>query len=618
MNAISILAVATTTATFSSWFRSTRCADPNIYSSSSTSSSVALAVTATAAALVCLAVAAANTNNHTKDRNGSHSGTFTAAASSWFRYRKRNRNAKRKNPRWNRYSFCHPSSRLESSCLDDDDDDNDDLDNENNAATTTASEESQDYKDDDDIMLLQHAHALRESLSKPRLSDFRVVALLLVVLDDDNDRNEIMVIPGANDEPGPFLGGAICAERAAFLQLRAWWLWRQQQQQHQPQPSSALALRAPTANPPKVDRIYIVSDAQTEPLPPGLLCREYMYGHEATTPETVVIMQSSTSSTTTIATTASSSSSSNDRNHQKILKLSLRELYPYPSIYMGWSTRQQQLFGQAVVSAATAASTAAASSYHGVVDDQPRKIRHPRLPNLPLPTTLTMTTTTDTEIYPSITSQEQQVVAAVHPNVLHQVLVAACAAAQDDHRDEVHPIRYGAAAAIWIPEQTPQRPNHNNKDGTSNLGEFRIVSACQQKALEYGATQDAVCQLLPQLLLRVLPKEQQSPQQAEGGHDPTREKPNSNLTIPHVLVQVDQYGIPHAPFAAARSLLVEHGLGHTPCLVATTYVGDPNEVLSGSHRSSSDTQQDDNDKDLIQMHIVLAQDLAPYVPNFRA
>ncbi|CAE7619802.1 gltB, partial [Symbiodinium pilosum] len=66
-----------------------------------------------------------------------------------------------------------------------------------------------------------------------------------------------------------------------------------------------------------------------------------------------------------------------------------------------------------------------------------------------------------------------------------------------------------------------------------------ICSAAELKGIEYGCTVDAVSLLLPELVRAR--KEGQPP--------------------PAAIVQVDNYGLAHAPFAAARSLLIEHGFG---------------------------------------------------------
>ena len=94
----------------------------------------------------------------------------------------------------------------------------------------------------------------------------------------------------------------------------------------------------------------------------------------------------------------------------------------------------------------------------------------------------------------------------------------------------IHPIRI-AAGAIF-------------SDG-------RVIATLQRKALEYGCTSDAVVQLMPFLL---------------GAHETLIEQRNISNTEnedrrPVLLMQVDQCGLLHAPAAAARAVLVEHGSG---------------------------------------------------------
>lgn len=65
----------------------------------------------------------------------------------------------------------------------------------------------------------------------------------------------------------------------------------------------------------------------------------------------------------------------------------------------------------------------------------------------------------------------------------------------------------------------------------------RVHAVSELKAMEYGCTVDAVSLLLPEML---------------------RVRAESGLAAVSVM-QADQYGIAHAPFSAARTLLVEHG-----------------------------------------------------------
>lgn len=94
-------------------------------------------------------------------------------------------------------------------------------------------------------------------------------------------------------------------------------------------------------------------------------------------------------------------------------------------------------------------------------------------------------------------------------------------AAASDARLDLHPVSYGAACVF--------------EDGSSAV-------AWQKKCLEYGCSQDAVGQLAPAIL--------------------------SANSRPLVLCMADQFGVAHAPFATARALLCEHGLGALRCLCA--------------------------------------------------
>ena len=121
-------------------------------------------------------------------------------------------------------------------------------------------------------------------------------------------------------------------------------------------------------------------------------------------------------------------------------------------------------------------------------------------------------------------------------------------ATQRDARSSLHPIRYGAAVLF--------------RDKS-------YAATPQVKALEYGCSLDAVSQLAPILQVK-----------RERGIAPLR------------MVQVDQFGIAHAPFAPARALLSEHGFGDT-------------QVIVHSWNPKSEG---------IEWHTVRVKDLAPKAP----
>ena len=324
----------------------------------------------------------------------------------------------------------------------------------------------------DDKYYLQRAHQLRHALVKPAQSKFRVVAILLL-------ENGQMIF-GANDEAPPTISGSLCAERGAFLQYRL-------QQYHETASSW-----------PMIDKIFIVTDAVL-PIPPGLLCREYMYGHPAMTDTVPIVMQSA------------------DESSEPWIS-NLQELYPYPSLYMKLSVGQQ-------------------------LEKGPILAKQFRV-------------------------QEDPVDKQFTKKQIHQVTQAAMEATQFDNRDVVHPVRYGAAAMVW------QKGNND----------WRVVRASQRKALEYGASQDAVAQLLSLLLNRNDAKESSSTSSSTSSTAPLS---SSTTTHPILLVQVDQFGLVHPPFAVSRSFLVEHDCGDVVHVVVpdqsnNTLITVPASVLAPS------------------------------------
>ena len=114
---------------------------------------------------------------------------------------------------------------------------------------------------------------------------------------------------------------------------------------------------------------------------------------------------------------------------------------------------------------------------------------------------------------------------------------AACVAANGDTKAEVHPILFGAAVLY---------------------SDNSIEKAYLLKGLEYGCTACPVVQLLHECEKRKHPKLLSPSFCLENGD----EYPKAE-----VIVQVDQYGVAHAPFASARALLTEHGYDDVQILV---------------------------------------------------
>ena len=324
----------------------------------------------------------------------------------------------------------------------------------------TASNQKLAQEDAEDIKL---AHRYRTSLTtSPTQSSFRVVAI--VFYKDscptttspvaDNRRGSRQYVLGTNDEPGGFIGGSICAERAALVQLRF----------------------LPNAI---VKKILIVTDNE-KPISPGMLCREFMAGHSSV-PWDVPIVLAGTESSSDVG--------------YNITKTTLRQLFPYPSPYARLTASQANDFG---------------SSFKG-------------------------------------TKKEKRT--SLSESAVEQLMTSARKSSLKDALTNLHPIQFGAAVLF--------------DDDT-------IVVAHQKKALEYGASLDAVSQLAPHI-------EQSSAR-------------------PVALVQVDSFGIAHAPFASARAFLSEHGYGD--CL-----------VIVHSYN------QDEHPANLDEIVDVPAYELAPDVPD---
>lgn len=316
---------------------------------------------------------------------------------------------------------------------------------------------------DQDKKDIQLANEFRLSLSKPSQSAFRVLALLFYSEEEETNEHSASTrlppwvaqttkdgrqyIVGANDEPG-YMGGAICAERAAMVQLRF----------------------VPSF---RITKLVICTDS-LEPISPGMLCREFLAGH-VSVPWNVRVL-----STGCICTKCkkrdgelfqeSSYSEGGtgeclDKTDHAVARLetTLVDLYPYPSPYTRLTSSASVSLGEAYSSAQQV------DSLMDELDDTSKRL-------------------------------------------LELAILEARSNISDNH-----PIQFGAAVVF--------------NDGT-------IITSHQASALEYGCTLDAVSQL--------------SSHFEEG-------------MVPVLLVQADQYGIAHSPFAPARSFLSEHG--YCDCLI---------------------------------------------------
>ena len=338
----------------------------------------------------------------------------------------------------------------------------------------------QEKQDKEDIEL---SHRYRLSLpSSPSQSSFRVLALLFYKEEDStqssssrNKSNNTLppwvprttndnrtYIVGTNDEPG-YMGGAICAERAAMVQLRFLPNFR-------------------------ITKLVIATDS-LEPISPGMLCREFLAGHDSVPWDLPVISTGCICRSCGLRDDVLFSSSTggdcsqNQQQHSiPILQTTLRELYPFPSPYTRLTAPKSIVLGESFLS-----SSSSSSSKNNESNEQWKG---------------------DDSSVPRVGEMAKR------------LLELAILEAKSNISD-LHPIQFGAAVAF--------------ADGT-------IVTSHQSSALEYGCTLDAVSRLALSMQQRK--------------HSP-----------PVLLVQTDQYGIAHGPFAPARAFLTEHGFGDCKILL---------------------------------------------------
>lgn len=346
---------------------------------------------------------------------------------------------------------------------------------ENDARKCSAS--SKEQQKEQDVQDVAMAHRYRLSLTiLPTQSSFRVVALIFYdgpttsvtfpaadIRSEDDSRRYVV---GTNDEPGGNIGGSICAERAALVQLR-----------FLPQV--------------KVTKIVIVTDHE-QPISPGMLCREFMAGHSSVSFEVPIVL----------------AGSGRRENGWTCTITTLRQLYPYPSPYARLTASQANTLGKSLSDEAVTITTGQTSRR------------------------------------------------SLSDSTVLQLMAAAHKASLKDTRIGLHPIQFGAAVLF--------------DDDT-------IVASHQKKALEYGATLDAVSQLAPLI-----------------------ERSNAH---PTALVQVDSFGVAHAPFASARAFLSEHGYGNC-CVLVHRY-----------RQEDESLECETNSIHLSDLVEVLVSDLAPVAPD---
>lgn len=466
--------------------------------------------------------------------------------------------------------------------------------NTSDCATPNALNQQEDLHD------VITAHSYRLSLNEgPNQSNFRVIALVFYdlkppvpfestparssydihghTLQQGNSHIDLLnrgikqdgrrFVVGTNEEPC-HMGGSICAERAALVQLRF------------------------IPNLDRVTKIVIATDAETEVMP-GMLCREFM---ASLIPwDTPIILAGSVCHCCGLNISASkvwgqengSFAAQSEcagicfasfRSKKKTdlgvsgmhdflqMKTNVKELYPYPSPFTKLSSKQSVELGIAFSSRSEATQTARRidrSEYSETENEEdtiiyvngPSKKTHQKSINeyvrnqkvykrKSLSTISTGDISDDSEsalsespVRPeekrklTDTGDHQKCAESSKENSMltqllaEHVLKSAKKAAQNDNKS-LHPIQYGAAVLF--------------SDGT-------ISTSHQKQSQEYGCTLDAVTQLAPIM--------EQKLKQTCFNHD--------TMIKVILLVQSDQYGIAHAPFAPARAYLTEYGYNDT-------------------------------------------------------
>lgn len=378
---------------------------------------------------------------------------------------------------------------------------------------------------DDDALLVRMCNAQRLKLpSSPEQSEFRVYAFLIVL----EDNTKLVIVEGSNAEQG-YIGGAICAERAALCAMR---------RVKNPKIVKVVVVTVspakltnhpplPLLNHPPYPRrpptLPHMQDSAT-PIAPGLLCREFLLSHCA--PDTPIVIGSSS---------------------DELVCKPLGALYPHPFAYRYKRRGDQVAFAQ----------------QRSELCQEVRRSR--RSDQKRVEGTESNVSFSDSGAGASTSAVQQQGSTActnidaasltAESPLLLDLLQCAVTAAGTDSMVALHPLQFGAAVLF--------------SDGS-------VEVASILKALEYGCSVDPVAQLVREMVLRRGPTEaaHSSSSTSSGLQHPRAPPPSTPVCV----VMTDQFGVAHAPFAPARSALVEHGFGDVQVLVH----GDMYEYRAGA------------------------------------
>jgi hypothetical protein len=401
-------------------------------------------------------------------------------------------------------------------------------------------------QDKEDIKL---SHQYRLKVIPPRQSSFRVVALIYYQLlgeEDDSTDTSTINYVVGTNDEPCYMNGSICAERAALVQLRFLPIQR-------------------------ITKVVITTDSP-QPIFPGFLCREFMCSHVNLDPEFVSIITAGSlccgdgccgldisiggGGSGSISTTAMKSKNANE-------EAGLDENMNSFGNCLG-GDGDQGFHKWNTVKTSLIKLYPHPSPYTRLDARQCAKLG-PRLSN-------------------KISQIQKQASFALSPEAQNLIVKATEAANRGNDRSQLHPIQYAAAVLF--------------EDGT-------IQTACQRKCLEYGCSLDAVTQLGT-----YMEKERDQAQTQ------TLEKRNDNsvvhvgFSIPILLVQTDQFGVLHAPFATARAYLSEFGFGDMKVLISQP-CRDKNGITSTKGSAEEGSEEENN----VQILEVTVRDLAPSAPD---
>ena len=262
----------------------------------------------------------------------------------------------------------------------------------------------------------------------------------------------------------------------------------------------------PDRTPLKLLRVYVVTD-EAAPLFPGVLCKEYLAS--LAEDEMLVIVAGA--------------------GVEEIQIMPLGKLYPFASLYRHVDRKDLVETAQAFVRRGMEVPSSqhvSSSSSGGALSTTPTKKKsNEKRKTLPAPTRsdAASTTAAAAELY-----------------------ARACEATAKDDKDDFHPIRYAAGVLF--------------SDGSATI-------AWQKKGIEYGTTVDAMLQLVHVIEIK-----------CADTHTHTRTAPHGEgqrgggggRVRPLLLLQVDQFGILHAPCGHMRGFLMEYGYEDVPLLVHDT------------------------------------------------